>query len=1766
MLVHSLVQFLGACRLSKSNTSAAPEPIVTNCKSLIASLGICQKIDIRLSRLIEVPTLIGWLKPVILLPPAMVSGLSARELELILLHELIHIRRHDYLINVIQTVIESLLFYHPCVWWLSRQIRVEREFAADEQVVRMSRDRATYVQALLQLERYRSDPANKTSPALAATDGSLLLRVQRIVQLDAQSSFSHKHESQTNAFNQRQTHSLMRWARIPLVLIALPLLFTATFLLAAHHSPETELESKTMPRYSDNSKRSQPAVPSKSETTNKSKTEPNTMERPWRDGYPKTYSYANVDLSDPINQWQKAIEMRDADEVARLLKQHPEYANMQIMDRKRDGQLNTEDHHQEALEQVARTGHLEIAKLLVEAGANKDRICGALMIAESNVAEFLLEHCDRPEPDIGLMAYLGKWEAMQFWFDRGYKPEMQMLHDACCGRPSMRHFAARVDSDSNLWPLQYRETVRVLIEAGADVNERTLGGDEKWGGAKPWRKNRETPLHIAAASHDIVLIQQLLDAGADKTLKNDLGDTPFDWAIRYLAPSDVVTLLNFDGNPRSNPQLWNAAHAGDLETVKQLIESGADPNAVDANGSGTLLNFHPEVTRYLLEKGANPDIQRNENILPVLVGIAGFNTECLKVLLDGGADPDIAGHHNGETALHHSVCGDNLEQVMALLDAGADPNKRTLAGKMTYMLWRDARVRGETPLHRAAAYGTPEVIQLLLDKGADPTIQDANKDTPLSWASWHHRDKSIIDMLAYEGSGVGPDYPPADGKSVNGTALADDDMPRNDELVAAALNGNLEMVKELIEGGADPNSVDANGMGPLLNFHPEVTEYLLSKGADPNIQRNENILPVISGVCSNLECVRLMLEAGADVNRASDHNGETVLHHIGSDVDAIKMLLEAGADPNAQTIPGMRTYAMWRDVRCRGETPLHRNAAWGSIQSIKTLLEAGADPAIRDANGDSPLSWASWYMRDKSIIDLLSSSTKASSKPEADNLNDVRSTDHTGNPKSEKPENETAKMNFLPPDDPFIVAIREVDLPRIKEFIEHDKSLVCAHVRGSIDLTGKVWRDGKKVDVSEHSPEHAGALHFASFHGLSELAQVLIDLGADISAFANLGENMGGKSLPVTIAAWQGNKETLQVILQAAKTTGTKLELMPALSTALVHLSLEKAELLLEHGAVHDIYTAAMAGDATELKRLIETAPDSIDCNHSRYNCTPLEQALKVGQVEMAEILAKHGAKVSTPAAAAMGRVDQIKALLRDDPETATRRFDKQPLLIWATQGGQVEVVKLLLRHGSDPNGGDDWGVTPLRHVAQVQSSNGAAIVDLLVEAGADVNQVSRGYTPLESAKSNHHVEKRLIYHIENNIEVSELESKFWNAIGEGEFEVVKSCLGEESSLASKRFPTHNRTVYCTDGLPLHRACQKGHWEIAQLLLDHGADPDAKRELDEIGEHREIGMPLYFTVADHKNYRFAHFLLDHGCSPNSYPYCDQATISRVFYQAREAGLPSAVVRRAFASYLPDQATLETQSVADLVGTDAAESVRLFSRMADLGGTLPFVTLVREGYHDLAIEIVEHSHDKDGTPHDHPNSNVLDNITGAARWYGYPELFRRLMDHQSYRYSYEDTIGTIGIAISSHNRDGGYADYREIILMQLEELKSRGDLEKAQQDPNFRPLYHIASDFTWHNNYGYRAEIAKPECYIDLAELFVSWGFDNIEQRDPNSNHSPLSKAVARGKHPGITTYIRWLLEKGADLRQSDSDEVNPIAIARENEFDEIRKLLESYGA
>ena len=143
-------------------------------------LGVTRAVHAVESALLRVPTVVGWIRPVILLPAGALTGLTGEQLEAILAHELAHIRRLDYLVNLLQTVAETLLFYHPGVWWVSRCIRAERENCCDDLAVQACGRPLVYARALTAVARLSRGSSRL---AVAADGGSLLTRVRRVVGL-----------------------------------------------------------------------------------------------------------------------------------------------------------------------------------------------------------------------------------------------------------------------------------------------------------------------------------------------------------------------------------------------------------------------------------------------------------------------------------------------------------------------------------------------------------------------------------------------------------------------------------------------------------------------------------------------------------------------------------------------------------------------------------------------------------------------------------------------------------------------------------------------------------------------------------------------------------------------------------------------------------------------------------------------------------------------------------------------------------------------------------------------------------------------------------------------------------------------------------------------------------------------------------------------------------------------------------------------------------------------------------------------------------------------------------------------------------------------------------------------------------------------------------------------------------------------------------------------------------------------------------------------
>jgi beta-lactamase regulating signal transducer with metallopeptidase domain len=165
-------------RMKTRGVSAIDAALQRAAKRLLKQLHISRRVTFLESSVVDVPTVIGWMTPVVLLPASALAGLSPQQLEAILAHELAHIRRHDYLVNLLQTLVETLLFYHPAVWWLSHRIRVERENCCDDLAVSLCGDPVTYAQALADLEQLRGAESRLV---LAASGGSLLHRVRRLL-------------------------------------------------------------------------------------------------------------------------------------------------------------------------------------------------------------------------------------------------------------------------------------------------------------------------------------------------------------------------------------------------------------------------------------------------------------------------------------------------------------------------------------------------------------------------------------------------------------------------------------------------------------------------------------------------------------------------------------------------------------------------------------------------------------------------------------------------------------------------------------------------------------------------------------------------------------------------------------------------------------------------------------------------------------------------------------------------------------------------------------------------------------------------------------------------------------------------------------------------------------------------------------------------------------------------------------------------------------------------------------------------------------------------------------------------------------------------------------------------------------------------------------------------------------------------------------------------------------------------------------------------
>ena len=171
-------------RLKVNGISAVEPFVIQKFKELKDQMGISKNVRLLQSNIINIPIVIGHIKPIILMPIGLCTGLTIDEVEAILAHELSHIRRHDFLINIIQSIIEAVFFYNPIIWWLSNQIRTERENCCDDVALHIGINKLTFAKALANIQQLKINTT--MAMTLGKNNRNLMKRIQRLFEGDVQ--------------------------------------------------------------------------------------------------------------------------------------------------------------------------------------------------------------------------------------------------------------------------------------------------------------------------------------------------------------------------------------------------------------------------------------------------------------------------------------------------------------------------------------------------------------------------------------------------------------------------------------------------------------------------------------------------------------------------------------------------------------------------------------------------------------------------------------------------------------------------------------------------------------------------------------------------------------------------------------------------------------------------------------------------------------------------------------------------------------------------------------------------------------------------------------------------------------------------------------------------------------------------------------------------------------------------------------------------------------------------------------------------------------------------------------------------------------------------------------------------------------------------------------------------------------------------------------------------------------------------------------------
>jgi ankyrin repeat protein len=951
------------------------------------------------------------------------------------------------------------------------------------------------------------------------------------------------------------------------------------------------------------------------------------------------------------------------------------------------------------------------------------------------------------------------------------------------------------------------EIIKILVDHGAEVN--LLASDSG------------SALHIAASCGHNDVVEALLDACADINLPCKGEGTPLHSAAGNEQNSTALFLLQRHADPTKGwspnwgSALSTACMKCNFEVVKAIVEAGADhtdPSALNNASKRADL----DTMKFLIERGANVNASVGMYGSPFQASIQSRSVEAFELMIENGADVNIKGGYSG-SALGQAVFSRNIHAINRLLDLGVQGDDisllesidRKLPDIAKALLERGANPNAETldrykdhgnALQFAITEGRDDIAIILLDHGADVNIVGGRYGMPLQSASARGQ-LTLVRELLQRGAKVNTE--PC-GKYANA-------------LQAAAFSKNLDVLELLLNvEGIDVNVSGGEGGTALQTAveyrREDMVKLLLSRGADVNILAGECGSPLGAAIATiNIEMAKFLLDCGADCTakitancvvssspyRTGGMEEFSFLIEMAAysgDIALFKLLLDHGADINcngnankvlhnsAHSGEEMLKYAVEHgaDVRRFGGNAFESAVRDTNFPIVEMLVKHGANVNTPiDKFTGTPLHLAA----DRGHVDIVCALLDAGA-----DINNSNS--FIGTPLQEAIRNGHYQVAEL-------LIERQADINVIAGKSGCALSIaICEHDEEMFNLLLS-----KGADININCGEHGTPLEEAIGGGQIDFAEKLLDLGANVNA--------QGMYVNALIPAGRLNSTKAVELIKRIISLGIDINSIDDFSGSILHMaawigSKDTTEFLIESGAdinrIGGAYgtplQAAIMGSSHANVELLLSKGANVNIVAGRMG-TALQAAAWQDDNLMIRRLLEAGADVNLQggifgsALQAAGSTQSVQMLIEQGAFVNTFNGWYGSPLHAAARSGRPKSIKLLIDHGADVNHiGGKHGSTLQAAACHHHDSSSAKVIKLLIEAGADVNTEGGCYgTALQAAA----------YHSKESSEA------------------VKILLehGAKVNVKGGRF-----------GSALNAARSKKYKSAEKLLLEHGALED----------------------------------------------------------------------------------------------------------------------------------------------------------------------------------------------------------------------------------------------------------------------------------------------------------------------------------------------------